>query len=259
MSDEQRFGFRSQVRAIKVEPRKATKQNVPEGFWSLSSLSTVPYVRFTGPGGFQKEFSWGEIVEVPKGCEATLENASYHVGDIVLNGGRDYSTCPARITVPVFLRELFLSGNIPKLTPLPPGFPDPSDFPIAIAPSWPVDVRRARRAYLAIDWRTDNKPDGETIIPAEDLTFDIYGFAEQRSHDTGNSVPIPSGRPGVGYSSHCVMVAGTEFGIIPLGYSACNGDCCEAMALLDYADFIVKIDADFLVEFNPSAYYILEY
>lgn len=245
----------SQIRATNTRPREKTDTSLPSGRWCLSTLSSVPYVRLTGPGGFQKEFSWGEVIEVPEGTDGVLENTSFHVGDIVLNGGHDWAAVPARITVPVLLGTLNAQGRFVQLPEGFPGAPLPLVFPVTVVPSWGVDTRRARRAFLALEWETADLGDDPPVI-AEDLTFLIRGYAEQRSHGTVDSIVAV---PGIGYETEYVAPAGTRFGIIPLGYSASNGLGGEPHALLDFCKFEVLINANFFNIFKQTAYYIVEY
>ena len=249
--------FTSQIRAINVPPRKPTTQTVPDGIWSLSTLSSVPYARITGPGGFQKEFSWNEPIVVPEGTMGMLENSSFHPGDIVLNGGWDYGAAPRRVTVPVNLG--FTSIGAPGQPPAGQFVPLPmplagATFPLGVIPQWPVDTRRALRAYLAIEWESADVGD-DPVILAFDIPFTIRGFAAERSHNTVNS-NVPTG---TGYITDWTGVAGTRFGLIPLGYSAANGDGGEPHALLDYASFEAVIETPAFNLFRYTAYYVLEY
>lgn len=236
--DYQRYGT---VRATNVPPLAPTDQQVSAGFWSLSTLSTVPYCRLTGPGGFQKEFSWNEIVEVPKGAAAFIENASAHQGDIVLNGGTDYGALPARVTVPFPLVDA--TTNIP-ITVVPV-------VPTTLRPAWRCDTRRARRAYAVIGLTTGNLGNG----------FLVRGFAKTRSHRTVNSMDAASS--GLGFSTGYIFPAATQVSVLPLGHQTLNGlPPGQPHALLDAGEF------EFL--FTPGApnndvlttlstYYVLEY
>lgn len=96
--------------------------------YSLSVRSNVPYIRLLGGSSSQKVFSWNEQISVPPGEMVTVANDSFHKGDIIINSGApDWSAKPARITVPV---PLIRDGS--------------SNF----LGEFPLDCRRARRAYL---------------------------------------------------------------------------------------------------------------
>ena len=166
------------VRAENVRPRQKAKVRpdgpnlmLSSGWWSLSTLSSVPYVKLLGPSGRQKEFSWNELVEVPEGESAQVFNASYHVGDIVLNGVQDFGAIPARITVPVALQDV-ATGAIITQTPA---------VPTNIVTAWRCDTRRARRAFLMLDIVAN--PGQPSAI-----NFFVRGYANQRSHRTVDGV-----------------------------------------------------------------------
>lgn len=231
------------VRADNVRPRqKANGLMLGPGKWSLSSMSSVPYVRLIGPSNSQKEFSWGEIVEVPQGASAQVENASYHVGDIVLSGGADYAAIPNRVTVPA----QFIDTTTGLLLAAPPAV----GVPTFVRTAWKVDCRRARRAFLILDL---------TSILNFDVT--VRGYAEQRTHRTANQVGGTLGAPaGTGYLTINTLPAATAGFVVPLGARANVGVTTEPHALLDSADatFAITRDTD---AFWPSlsAYYVLEY
>jgi hypothetical protein len=227
------------VRITNVRPKQVTEQQLSSGFWSLSTLSTVPYVRLTGPGGFQKLFSWNEIVEVPAGTDAFIENASAHQGDIVINGGTDFGALPARVTVPVPL--------VDKATQLP--ITQDPVAPTFIVPLWRCDTRRARRAFLVFGFVTGDNGNG----------FAVRGFAQTRSHRTQNSMDAASS--GVGFSTGYIIPAATQVSIIPLGHQALNGlPPGEPHALLDAGEVEFLFTPGQNETFtNLSAYYVLEY
>lgn len=233
----------SSIKTTNARPNQRTNLVASGGQnWSLSSLSNVPYVRFTGPGGFQKEFSWGEIVELPPGVDAFVENASYHPGDIILNGGTDYANLPSRITVPVNMTN---GVGGPVITEAPAA-------PFTAATQFRADVRRARRAYFAI------------IITSLDISigFSILGYAESRSHTTFNGIPLSGdSRGGVGYISPYIQGANTVGAIVPLGYGTVFGlPPGEPHALLDSAEVQFQItDFEEYIWLNLSTYFIMEY
>lgn len=109
------------------------------GTYSLSSLSTIPYVSLRGLSSKEKLFSWNEPIEIPEGASATIVNKSAHRGDIAINGGADWGSRPDRVTVPFTLLQ---SGN--DLMPVYSNA-DGNDVP-----GW-VDTRRCRRAWAVIN------------------------------------------------------------------------------------------------------------
>jgi hypothetical protein len=232
-----------------VEPQTRTTHQLAEGHYSLSTLSTVPYVSLVGHAQTEKIFSWGEVVYVPDGVAVTIKNASYHKGDIVLNGGRDFSTLPQRVTVPVTVQAV----------------PDPEaeEF-FFLIPDWKVDTRRARRAWIAINLSTFEGQDQNAILTAGR----IEGSKGGHSHATGPLVtgPVPAvlqplfGTGSmVGYINNIFLPAATAQGVFPLGDLANTVPATIAHALLDTGFFAARIE---LEEPPPSplqAYYILEY
>lgn len=131
----QNFG---QFIATKVKAQsRADNLQLGPGYYSLSVLGNVPFVQLVGAGRQQKIFSWGEVVAIPEGQQVTVFNASFHGGDIVINGGQDVPSVPRRITVPV----------TPTIT--------------SVGTSWqidvpPVDTRRARQVYWMYQGATGN-------------------------------------------------------------------------------------------------------
>lgn len=129
----------------------------PNGTWySLSTLSTVPYVQLVGAQGFEKIFSWGEPTWLPPGANAKVGNASYHDGDIFINGGKDYQV-PPRVTFPIqnesALAEVFTYTQ-------------------------GIDVRRCTRAWFVI-------PSNGALAPG----FTTYKFDQQlKVHSGGSNV-----------------------------------------------------------------------
>jgi hypothetical protein len=98
--------------------------------YSLSTRSNIPFIQYRGSSAASKIFSWNEPIEVPAGEIVTVYNASYHGGNIIINSGLpEPFTVPPRITVPV-----------PTLQPVAPLGP--------FATNWPIDTRRAKRAFL---------------------------------------------------------------------------------------------------------------
>lgn len=241
---KQRYGT---LRAEKVPPRSKARDGrgnflvLSAGFWSLSTLSSVPYVRVLGPSGTQKEFSWNEMIEVPSGETAQVMNASYHVGDIVLNGGQDFGALPSRITVPVSFATL---ATPPVIITEPPVGPTP------LVTAWKADTRRCRRAFLMMEMNA--------II---DFDVTVRGFAEQRSHRTVNGMTVTAGTPGgVGYQSIVRLNAATNGFLIPLGFNASVVGATVPHVLLDAAEVRFSItegvDANWTL---INAYYVLEY
>jgi len=192
-----------------------------EGFYSLSTLSNVPYVSVVGSGGNEKTFSWGEIIYVAPGENARVKNASFHPGEITLNGGKDFAATPGRITVPVTLNIIDVEAN-------------------SFHTAFPVDTRRAKRAWLY----TLNEARGG-------CSCDKIGKATQRQHATVNMIS-----PGPGYSSNEQFAVGSQIMQIALGYASV-GVNNDAMALLDTAELEMR---NLVVDPTANAsYYVLEY
>ncbi len=205
------------------------------GYYSLGVEGNVPFVILKGPSRMQKALSWGETIAIPEGMAATLFNDSYHPGDIVLKGGRDWPTIPRRITVPVDFDVVNLSQTHWRL-----------------APKWPVDTRRARQAFLMYEI---GAPPGGISAPVSVL---IHGTRKEGSHFTqGGQVP--------GYS-HLLTVPIGPFSYIPLGYNFPDVLLLGTPALLPHCllDTAQVISFDVLktdqpVPFDRPMYYVLEY
>lgn len=216
-----------------VNPSAISNQRLSTGVYSLSSRSNVPYVKLEGQN-MNKIFSWGEIVEVGPGQQVTVKNASYHAGDIIINGGCDYDNRPARITVPVSWTN------------------DATLF----TPNYPCDVRMARRAYMCISART---------AAAASVLVERYGARLDGSHNTASQVNAP--RVGTGYDEALIIPAGTDLGLLSLGHFApIIGDDSRPHCLLDVA-YIGFFDITNLVVYTnapgqpttPNTYYVIEY
>jgi len=191
------------------------------GYYSLSSMSNVPYVSIVGSGGNEKTFSWGEIIYVAPGENARVKNASYHPGEITLNGGKDFCTMPGRITIPVSLTIT----NVPTFT---------------FKTAFPLDTRRAKRAWLYLNTVAD-----------VGCSCSKIGKAVRRAHNTTNTVS-----PGPGYTFVESIVAGSQVLQIALGASS-TGTGNDAMALLDTAELTMQnLTVDPRL---ASSYYVLEY
>jgi len=228
------------IRITDVAPNQTTRLQVTEGFWSLSTLSNVPYVELVGGGSFQKILSWNEIVEIPKGETAQVKNASWHKGDIVLNGGRDFGALPSRITVPVQWRNV-TQGNIVSFANVPVN----NDVVIT---EFQADVRRARRAFLVTNFRSG----------VQDASFIVRGFARQRSHDTvSTTIGGTASAKQVGYENVVDLNAVTDGLVLPLGYRAANGLSTDPHSLLDAAE--VEFTFETGVSWNFGSYFMMEY
>jgi len=221
-------------------PNEISNQVITSGAYSLSTLSTCPYVRLIGSTGAQKLFSWNERVEIPNGETARVQNASCHRGDIFINGGYDYSTLPARVTIPV-----------------PLTFVDAPDF-VIITPEYGVDTRRARRAFF-----TFFQPD-VTFPPPGGLAL-VRGKVTNHSYNTGNEIPLippPVGpEAGIGFACPAFIPSLTVTPMIPLGYGASFTDSTNPHTLLDCAEVTILGFDDHAawLAFPPTAFYVLEY
>lgn len=202
-----------------IESKQKTQVQLTPGYYSLSTLSEVPYVSLVGNLGQEKTATWGEIFYINGGSNAVVYNASYHPGNIVLNGGHDFSAKPGRLTVPVTFKTVAAGTYTTNI---------------------PVDTRGAKRGWLYC-----NSTAGAACVARK------VGSATERSHSTFNSLT-----PGPGYTFDESIAAGSQILQIALGYASnsVNNDC---MALLDTAQItLVNVTVD---PGLSSAYYVLEY
>ncbi len=217
------FGF--------LQPNEPASGSLSTGIYSLSARSNVPFARLIGKG-IDKIFTWGETVEVPKGEICTVRNASFHAGDLFINSGCDLDNRPARITIPVPFTETTTFADSSWRTG-----------------SYPVDVRMARRAYLAIDASVDAEED--------DFTLYITGQRLDGSHNTQDQI-VPLGVTGAGYVESFTFIAGLPFGLIPLGKLSMIGDDTRPHTLLTIATIYIPETMVFPGT-TPTAYYTVEY
>lgn len=198
--------------------------------YSLSTRSTVPYVQFLGSGNSQKVFGWNELIEVPPGEMVSVFNASAHGGDIVINAGADQTTAPARVTIPV-----------PVIDNAAQGFWEAE---------WPVDTRRARRAFVA---GIRNPQDGVTDI--------LVGATHQAN---GSFLHNPDAVSGGGEGSISQVISqqrvdpDTQPSLVPLGINAGYGDDLPH-ALLDQVSLIVSPNDPDVILRNGAILVVLEY
>lgn len=223
-----------------IPPNQSSQGTLSTGLYSLSSRSNVPYAALVGRSGYYKEFSWGEIVEVPKREQCTVKNASYHGGDVVINAGADYDTRPARITVPVPI----VQAHFPEGGFIPPSV-------LFWTGEFPADVRLARRAYITINILTED-------APGMGLQVITLGKRFDGSHNTQN-MTTGSFAPGTGYYEETVLPPGSAWGLFPLGKGAAPGDDSRPMALLTTGQvYYFPIDNATGI-LHDNAYYIMEY
>lgn len=221
-------------------PNEISDQVITAGAYSLSTLSTCPYVILIGSTGAQKLFSWNERVEIPDGETARVQNASCHRGDIFINGGYDYSTLPARVTIPVPLTAV-----------------DAPDF-VIITPEYGVDTRRARRAFF-----TFFQPD-ITFPPPGGLAL-VRGKVINHSYNTFSEIPLvpPPFGPlsGLGFAYPSAIPPLTITPMIPLGYGASYTDSTNPHTLLDCGEVTILglDDHAAWLAFPLTAFYVLEY
>lgn len=130
-------------------------------YYSLASTSTIPFAAVEGSGGIQKEFSWGEVIEIPPGITVNVKNSSRHAGDIIIESGEDRSNTPARISFPISFTVL----------------PGTTTF----AQDGFVDTRRARRCYWVFQ---------QVVMPEEvDPLVSILGYyAQHTANPEGNNI-----------------------------------------------------------------------
>lgn len=212
----------SQWTASKVKPgEQANGLNLGPGFYSLSVLGNIPFVKFRGTDRSQKTFGFGETIAVQEGKNVTVFNASYHTGDIFINGGQDWPTVPGRVTVPVKLTFTL----------------DGTSF-IVSAP--PVDTRRARSVWFMSTLASSN-------VPVVRTGKRIVG-----SHDTGNQ--------GVGAQwTDAAPVVFANATYIPMGFRA--DTTTRPMTNLDTVELTsMVVPAGDVTDQNAVlAYYTLEY
>jgi len=212
----------SEFVASKVKPGETAKgMNLGPGFYSLSVRSNIPFIKLRGADRSQKTFSWGETIAVQEGKNVTVFNASYHTGDIFINGGQDWPTVPGRVTVPVPLT--FVADGTSFIVSAPP-----------------VDARRARSVWLT------------TSLASTNVATTRKGVRVVGSHDTGNQ--------GVGsqwVDAAPVVFANTTY--IPMGFRA--DTTVRPMANLDTVELVsMVVPADDVPDTNAVlAYYTLEY
>jgi len=215
----QNFG---EFAAAKVRPgEQANGLNLGPGFYSLSTRGNVPFVQFRGADRQQKTFSWGEVIAVPEGKTVTVFNASYHTGDIFLNGGADWPTIPGRVTVPV-----------------QPTFE--TEGTNTIITVGPVDARRARSVWLMLSVTTNNVPGVRR------------GVRIKGSHDTGNQ-----GTGSEWVDAAPVLFANGVY--IPMGFRA--DTTVRPMTNLDTVELVsATVPSTDVPDQNAVlAYYTLEY
>lgn len=209
---------------------------VGPGVYSLSPLSNVPFVSLVGAARQEKVLSWGETIIVREGEQATVKNASYHPGDIVLSAGEDFVATPKRITVPVEIQ--FVQGS------------DGS----RLEPKWAVDCRRAKSAYFVTDIAYPTIAPPSTITGVRILK---RGRSVERAHNTP-STQIPGG-----YESAENIAPGSQINYVALGYASQSSER-GPMALLDIAYFnlwALGNNANWPppLPLNTTSYYVLEY
>lgn len=212
-------------------------------FYSLGNQSTVPFVRLQGSGGTQKEFTWGETVEVGPGQNVQVESASYMAGDIQIQSGADTANKPARTTIPV------------KTDPDILAFEDLSEEVSVLSGVFPCDCRGARRAYLGC--RLANVFNSTRI--------DIVGLNKQHSWTGGVISSVTAiDPPGKKYEESILFGSFDTTSQVPLGYGASYHDPGQPMTLADYVYW--KFNAgggsrnpDQPQPFFGSWFYVLEY
>jgi len=226
----------------------ASDLRLSEGKWCLSSLSNVPYVTLTGLG-YTKEFSWGEMIEIPRGATGQIINSSRHKGDVYINAGWDYANTPRRVTVPVHLKTII---NPPAQDPYPETGGIASGT--LVTTEYPVDTRRALKAYLVIS----------PVQSQTDITFYVFGSPNTTSFDTANFAPniaLPMS-PQIGYVAFYTLLANTYGVKIPLGADA-GINPNDPHALLDYSQvFFAPTSLGGEPPFTgvfPMAMHVLEY
>jgi hypothetical protein len=202
----------------------------------LGNQSTVPFVRLQGSGGTQKEFTWGETVEVMPGQNVQVESASYMPGDIQIQSGKDTQNRPARTTIPIQV-----IGETPEGETLG-----------SITPVHPCDCRGAKRAYLCILFRTSDDGDfGGTLLR-------LYGINKQHSWP-GEVSSYWSGLEPTGkkYYEERSLASGVYYSMLGLGLGS---DFTPSDYPMILADFVLwKLETDVIGGYNINFFYTLEY
>ena len=204
-------------------------------YYSLGANSTVPFIRLEGGGGSQKEFTWGETIEVPMNQQLQVRSASYMAGDIQIQSGRDIANKPKRITLPCQVEPFTSVAYAPGTS---------------IKPIYPCDGRTARQAYIGLFWNTGNGP----IAP----TYIITGLQRQHSYPSDVSTffqvfdpPGKKYRELIGLSQPF-----TIYTQLPLGWGATYVDPGNPHTLLDQIFWEIITDNGFIFS---QFFYILEY
>jgi len=196
-------------------------------YYSLGIQSTVPFVTLEGGGSSQKDFSWGELIEVKEGQQVTVKNSSYMKGDVEIVSGLDYGAKPERISVAVdIVGDPLIPGEI-------------------LTPSFPADTRRCRQAYLLISM----------TVGAAAMNVAIRGFNKKHSVTTGiDGTVIPVSQ----YITTYQYAPATALGQIPLGYGQglIPG---TVMGLFDATEFAIEIPASLPTINYPIFMYVMEY
>jgi len=221
-----------------VESNQQSQQRIGPGFYSLSRLSNVPFVKIVGVARSEKVVTWGERFEIPAGENGRVVNASYHPGEIVLNGGKDVNLGPRRINVPfnLTLVDAMAGDNV-------------------YMPDTRVDTRGAKAVWAVVP---------VTAQPNPPLTFSpikVYNFAVERANNTASNIGAPF--EGSGSASQLLYVGGNSPSRIPLGYLCTQDDIREVtMSLLDTATFTIDLDEWVLYQplnADSPTYFVIEY
>lgn len=201
-----------------VGPNLPSSVQLGPGTYSLSKRSNVPFVALVGPMGNRKVISWGETVVVPCNQLATVNNASFHGGDIWINKGDDVANRPSRISVPVRFTTTEIQYG--------------EETRVLWYPVFPCDTRACHRAYLSVDAYVD------PAIGQDGLTAFIRGRRLDGSMETANSLAslsAPFG-PAVGFLSAVNYGVNTVLSYVPLGQGSNAADDTRPHNLLDAGD-----------------------
>ena len=211
-------------------PNRLTDLKLPGGTYCLSSRSNIPYIRLIGGSTSQKIFGWNEEIIVPEHELVTVQNASYHGGDIIINSGMDYSAKPSRITVPVGIVDNGVGAD-PRFTP-----------------EYPLDTRRAQRAFL-YGFRTP--------VGGANMDIVVTQQAETSSFPQGPTSLGEGGGVTATLSQTVTVPAGTDINGFPLGQGASSDDSVHA--LLDSVTFELPAAAQSLIGDAANLIYVLEF
>ncbi len=210
-------------------------------YYSLGNQSTVPFIRLQGSGGTQKEFTWGETIEVLPGQNVQVQSASYMHGDIQIQSGKDIANRPRRITVSV------------PVTPYPANETGEAELLASITPLFPCDTRQARSAWLGCSIEV-GAAEASPILTIIGLNHQHSWLADVPSFYAGTIEPF-----GKKYAHPIPFQGGTSYHSIGLGFYAYDNPPDQPMHLPDFVTWRLDITDDARSLIREIFFYTLEY